>query len=128
MSCPMIVEFIGQIPEPSVITQWAGEAGANVQSLGSRPMRYVPSQEVHRWIWRRGNVSFEMSATQAATSDRVRLTFAADLSAWRWWNVPWMWLRGIFTAASELQLQQDVKEICLRHGATQISGWDMPIQ
>lgn len=126
MACPITLELTGQIPEPSVMAQWASEVGAKVLSLGSRPRRQVPARDVHIWIWRRGNASFEMNAAREDSSDRVLLTFTADLSAWRWWNFPVMWLVGLFTAGSELQLQQDVKAVCLRHGAKQITGWDMP--
>jgi len=68
-------------------------------ALGRAGIRVAPHPRprpgsADRYICRRGWASFELSAFPEPGRD-LDIVFSADLSRWRWWNFPLLWLASL---------------------------------
>jgi hypothetical protein len=77
------------------------------------------------YLCRRGNVSFALTLYRKHEEDPLGVMFSADLSNWRWWSFPFLWLVGVWTARSEIRLQRDAFEILRSLGARHVGGGEV---
>jgi hypothetical protein len=77
------------------------------------------------YICRPGWVSFALSLHQQLDKNRLVVTFYADLSRWRWWNFPLLWLVSIPFTPWEIELQRDAYKVMRDLGARRIGGGDI---
>lgn len=119
MSCPLMLEMDDR-PLDAIIDALQG-AGIRVE----RPPQWQSDAREAELICRRGRASFAMSMRRGQDQHPLSITFAADLSRWRWWNFPVMWLLGIPFTGQEIQLQTDAYGVLRGLGAARIGGGDV---
>lgn len=119
MSCPLMLEMADS-PFDVIINALQG-AGIRVE----RPPQWRIDAPEAELICRRGRVSFALSMRRGLGQHPLSVTFSADLSKWRWWSFPVMWLLGIPFAGQEIRLQTDVYRVLRGMGATRVGGGDV---
>lgn len=118
MSCPLMLEMDDR-PFDVIIDALQG-AGIRVE----RPPQWQSDAREAELICRRGRVSFALSMRRGLGQHPLSVTFSADLSKWRWWNFPVMWLLGLPFAGQEIHLQTDAYRVLRGMGATRVGGGD----
>jgi hypothetical protein len=86
------------------------------------PCRQGTCADKAQYICRRGWVSFALSAYPGQDPDELLVSFTADLSRWRWWNFPILWLASIPLTPWEIRLQRDAYEALRALGAKWLGG------
>lgn len=115
MSCPLFIEL------PSVLG--AARVLGVLKSVGVAAERCADHMGREAWVCRRGSVSFHLALFDV---DGVKhASFSADLSRWRWWNFPIMWLLSIPSTGREIQLQRDAYFALRDVGARRVGGGDV---
>ncbi|MBN9524197.1 hypothetical protein J0H58_37750 [bacterium] len=100
-------------------------------ALGRAGIRVAPHPRprpgsADRYICRRGWASFELSAFPEPGRD-LDIVFSADLSRWRWWNFPLLWLASLPFLPAEVRLQRDAYRVLRAAGARWVLGGEFVI-
>lgn len=119
MSCPLTLEMSDR-PFDMIVDALQG-AGIHVMQL---PQEQSDTRKTEL-ICRRGMVSFAMSLRRGPDQQPLSVTFSADLSKWRWWNFPVMWLLAFPFTGQETRLQRDAYNLLRGMGATRVRGGDV---
>lgn len=114
MSCPLFIELPPDVTSSRVL-EVLGSAGITLASCTDRNGHTA-------WICRRDPVSFHLEMYDV--DGRTHAEFGADLSDWRWWNFPVMWLLSIPFTGREIQLQRDAYFALRDIGASRVGGGD----
>lgn len=115
MSCPLFIEL------PTDVTSSRVLEALRSTGIGAAPCAGHNGRAA--WICRRGPVSLHLAMYDA--DGKTYATFSADLSRWRWWNFPIMWLLSIPFTGREIQLQRDAYSSLCGIGATRVGGGDV---
>jgi len=115
VSCPLLLELPPDVTASNVLE--------TLQSAGIAPVRCAHHNGHAAWICRRGPVSFRLVAYDV--EGRTHVWFTADLTGWRWWNFPVMWLLAIRYTSREIQLQRDAYFALRAIGAARLVGGDV---
>lgn len=118
MGQPPLVE-IKTTPLPSIL---AGLEQAGIRAAPSE--RPSMEAEVH-YVCRRGWASFELMAFHEPELDAQILSIWPDLSRWRWWNFPVLWLKEILLTPLSLRLERDAYAVLKSLGARWHGGGEI---
>lgn len=74
------------------------------------------------YICRRGWVRFALDVFPDSEPGTLFVVISADLSRWRWWNFPFLWLASIPFMPWEVRLLRDAYAVLRARGARCIGG------
>ncbi|MDY3563566.1 hypothetical protein R5W23_005180 [Gemmata sp. JC673] len=101
-------------------------AGLEAAGIRTTLRRLDPATGNTEYVCRRGPVSFALGAFHDPEAGGLFVSFTADLSRWRWWNFPFLWLAGLPRAPWELRLQRDAYAVLWSLGTRRPGGGDEP--
>ncbi|MDC3959963.1 hypothetical protein [Polyangium jinanense] len=120
MSCPLILEIPARACRARDVVAALRQRGIAVTSDLEHS-----DEDRSEYLCRRGYVSLALTIRRDRASDVLYVSFSADLSKWRWWNFPFLWLAGIFTAGAEIDLQRDAFAALRSFGPHHVAGGEV---